>query len=81
MIISHINEIKHITLYPLAQSPSLLSWPDEQKEEIQPILSINQDFYFREENNEDLMKLIICKPNISEKLRELQYDYVSKVLE
>lgn len=31
MIISHGNEMKHITLYSHAQCLSLLSWPHEQK--------------------------------------------------
>lgn len=70
MIISHGNERKHITLYPPAQSPSFLSWPNEieqQKVElIQPILSINQDFDFIEKNNEDLIYYFI-----SEQLRTM----------
>ena len=69
MIISHENERKHITLYPPAQYPSLLSWLDEQKEEIQPIVSIDQDFDFKEKNYEDLMEFFISEPNISEQLR------------
>ena len=66
MIISHGTKRKQITLYPSAQRPSMtdqLSWINETKEQqeevIQPILSINQAFNFREENNEDLLDYFI----------------------
>lgn len=66
MIIPHGDERKHITLYPPAQSPSLLSWPDDQKEQTQPVLNINQAFNFREEEeNEDLIYLFISELDIS----------------
>ena len=73
MIISHGTERKQITLYPPAQKPSIidqLPWLDEidqqQEEVIQPILSINQAFDFREENNEYLLDCFISEPDISE---------------
>jgi len=66
MIIAHGDERKHITLYPPTQSPSSLSWHDDQQEETQHVLSINQAFNFREEEeNEDLIDLFISEPNIS----------------
>jgi hypothetical protein len=80
MIISHGTARKQITLYPPAQKPSIidqLPWLDEtkkqQEEVIQPILSINQAFDFREENNEDLLDYFISEPDISEELRDIQY--------
>ena len=78
MIISHGTERKQITLYLFAQIPSMidqLSWINETKEKqeevIQPILSINQAFDFREENNEDLLDYFISEPDISEQLRNM----------
>ena len=54
-----------------------LSWINETKEQqeevIQPILSINQAFDFREENSEDLLDYFIYEPDISEQLRNMQY--------
>ena len=80
MIISHGAEVKQVTVYPPAQIPYVLnqlSWLDEakqqQEEVIQPILSINQAFDFREENNEDLLDYFIYEPHISEQLRNIQY--------
>ena len=62
MTISHGTERKQITMYPPAQTPSVIDqfpWLDETKQQqedaIQPILSINQAFDFKEENNEDLL--------------------------
>ena len=53
MIISHGTERKQITLYPSAQRTSIIdqfSWINETKEKheevIEPILSINQFFFF-----------------------------------
>ena len=73
MIISHGTERKQITLYPSAQGPSMtdkLSWinqtKEQQEEVIQPILSINQAFDFREGNNEYLLDYFIYEPDISE---------------
>ena len=61
-----------------------LSWINETKEQeeevIQPILSINQAFDFREENNEDLIDYFISEPNISEQLRNVQYIIANQVL-
>ena len=60
MIIAQGDEGKHVTLYPPTQSPSLLSWLDEQQQETQSVLSINQVFNFREEGeNDDLLNLFI----------------------
>jgi len=65
MIISYGDERKHITLYPSFQSPSLLSWPNYQHEETILVLSINQAFNFREEEeNEDLIDLFISELDI-----------------
>lgn len=62
MIIAHVDERKQITLYPPAQSPSLLSWLDDEQENTQPILNINQAFNFREEEeNEDLIDLFYLR--------------------
>ena len=79
MIITHGNENKQIILYPPTQKPSIvdkLSWLDETKQQheevIQPILSINQAFDFREENNEYLLDYFILEPNISKQLRNMQ---------
>jgi hypothetical protein len=47
---------------------------------IQPILSINKDFDFREENNEALLDYFIFEPDISEQLRNMQYIAADKVL-
>jgi hypothetical protein len=87
MIISHGTERKQITLYPLAQKPFVidqLPWLDatkqQQEEGIQPILSINQAFYFREENNEDLLDYFISEPDISEELRDTKYIVVDEIL-
>jgi hypothetical protein len=87
MIISHGTKRKQITLYPLAQTPYVIDqfpWPDERKQKqeevIQPILSINQDFDFREENNEDLLDNFISEPDISEQLRNMQYIVADQVL-
>jgi hypothetical protein len=75
--ISHGTERKQITLYPSAQKPCVidqLPWLDEteqqQEEVIQPILSINQAFDLREENNEDLLDYFISEPDILEELRD-----------
>ena len=61
-----------------------LSWINETKskneELIQPILSINQDFDFREENNEDLLDYFISELDISEQLRNMQYSTADQVL-
>ena len=79
MIISHGNEKKQIILYPPSQTLSVvdqLSWLDEtkqQEEVIQTILSTNQDFNFREENNEYLLDYFISDLDISEELRNIQY--------
>jgi uncharacterized hydantoinase/oxoprolinase family protein len=87
MLISHGTERKQITLYPSAQKPSVidqLPWLDEtnqqQVEVIQPILSINQAFDFREENNEDLLDYFISEPDISEELRDTQYIAADEIL-
>jgi hypothetical protein len=87
MIISHGTERKQITLYPPAQKPSVidqLPWLDEtkqqQEEVIQPILSINQAFDFREENNEDLLDYFISEPDISEELRDTKYIVADEIL-
>jgi hypothetical protein len=87
MIISHGTERKQITLYPLSQKPSVidqLPWLDEkkkQKEEvIQPILSINQAFDFREKNNEYLLDYFISEPDISEELRDTKYIATYEIL-
>jgi hypothetical protein len=87
MIISHGTERKHITFYPPAQKPSVidqLPWLDEtkkqQEELIKPILSINQAFDFREENNEDLLDYFISEPDISEELRDTQYISIDEIL-
>ena len=87
MIISNGIERKHITLYPSAQKHSMtdkLSWINEtkeqQKELIQHILSINQVFDFREENNEDLLDYFIFEQDISEQLRNIQYIVADQVL-
>jgi hypothetical protein len=87
MIISHGTERKQITLYPPAQKPSVidqLPWLDEtkqqQEEVIQPILSINQAFDFREENNEDLLDYFISEPDISEELRDTKYIAADEIL-
>jgi hypothetical protein len=87
MLISHGTERKQITPYPPAQKPSILDqlpWLDEtyqqQEEAIQPILSINQAFDFREENNEDLLDYFIAKPDISEELRDTQYIAADEIL-
>ena len=78
---------KQITLYPYAQRPSMrdqLSWINETKQKheevIQPILSINQAFDFREENNEDLLDYFIFEPDIFEQLRNMQYIVADHVL-
>ena len=44
------------------------------------MLSINQAFDFREEDNEDLMDLFISKHDISEQLRTIQYEAASQIL-
>ena len=81
MIISHGDERKHITLYPPAKSPSLLSWPDDQQEEALPVLSINHAFNFREEEeNDNLIDLFISEPDIFEKLRTTQYEAANHLL-
>jgi hypothetical protein len=87
MIISHGTERKRITLYPPAQKPFVidqLPWLDEtkqqQEEVIQPILSINQAFDFREENNEDLLDYFIYEPDISEELRDTKYIVANEIL-
>ena len=78
MIIAHGDERKHVTLNPPTQSP-LLSWLDEkQQQETQSILSINQVFNFREEEeNEDLLDIFISEHDISEKLIITQYEVAS----
>ena len=70
MIISHGDERKHITLYSPAQTTSLVSILETQeKQQTKAVLSINQFFNFREEEeNEDLMDLFISEPSISEQL-------------
>jgi len=82
MIIAHGDERKHVTLYPPSQSPSLLSWLDEQQqEETQSILSINQVFNFREEEeNEDLLDLFILEPDILEQFRITKYEAACHLL-
>eukprot|EP00253_Pinus_taeda_P005658 PITA_05658 len=82
MIISHGDERKHIALYPPAQSTSLESVLETQeKQQTKSVLSINQFFDFREEEeNEDLMDLFISEPSISEQLREVQYEAASDLL-
>ena len=87
MIISHGTERKQITLYPPSQKPFVidqLPWLDEtkqqQEEVIQPILSINQAFDFREENNEDLLDYFISEPDISEELRDTKYIVADEIL-
>jgi hypothetical protein len=87
MIISHGTERKQITLYPPAQKPYVidqLPWLDEtkqqQEEVIQLILSINQAFDFREENNEDLLDCFISEPDISEELRDTKYIVADGIL-
>ena len=78
---------KQIILYPPAQTPYVvyqLARLDETKQQqedmIQPILSINQDFDFREENNEDLLDYFISEPDISDQLRNIQYIVVDQAL-
>eukprot|EP00253_Pinus_taeda_P016213 PITA_16213 len=82
MIISHGDERKHISLYSPSQSTSLESALETQeKQQTKSVLSINQFFDFREEEeNEDLMDLFISKPSISEQLREVQYEAASDLL-
>ena len=82
MIITHGDERKHVTLYPPAQSPSLLSWLDgEEQQELQSILIINQVYNFKEkEENEDLLDLFISEPNISEQPIITQYEAASHLL-
>ena len=82
MIIAHGDERKHITLYSLAQSPSLESMLKEQEQEqTKSVLSINQFFDFgEEEENEDLMDLFISEPSISEQLRKVQYEAANELL-
>jgi hypothetical protein len=87
MIISHGTKRNQNTLYPPAQKPSVidqLPWLDETKEQqeevIQPILSINQAFDFREENNEDLLDYFIYEPDISEELRDTKYIATDEIL-
>ena len=68
MIIAHGDERNHITLYSLAQAPSLLSWIEgQEQQETKYVLSINKLFYLREEEeNEDLLDLFILEPDILE---------------
>eukprot|EP00253_Pinus_taeda_P035473 PITA_35473 len=82
MIISHGDERKHNTLYSPAQSSSLESILETQKQQqTKSVLSINQVFDLREEEeNEYLMDLFISEPNISEQLREIQYEGASNLL-
>lgn len=82
MSIVHGDDRKHITLYSPAQSPSLESMLEEQEQQqTKSILSINQVFDLREEEeNEYLMDLFISEPNISENLRDIQYEAASNLL-
>lgn len=61
MIISHGDEKKHISLYSSAQSTSLESVLETQeKQQTKSVLSINQFFDFREEEeNEGLFLLVV----------------------
>jgi hypothetical protein len=47
---------------------------------IQPILSINQAFDFREENNEDLLEYFIYEPDISKELRDTKHIAADEIL-
>lgn len=82
MIISHGDERKHIALYSPAQISSLESVLETQeKQQTKSVLSINQFFDLREEEgDEDLMDLFISEPNLSEQLREVQYEAASNLL-
>ena len=82
MIIAHGDERKHVTLYPSDQYPFLLSWLDEEEpQELQYVLSLNQVYNFREEEeNEDLLDLFISKPDILEHIRITQYEAASHIL-
>ena len=61
MIIAHGDERKHVTLYPPAQSPSLLLWlGGEEQQELQSVLSLNKVYNFiEEEENEELLDIFI----------------------
>eukprot|EP00253_Pinus_taeda_P026627 PITA_26627 len=78
MIISRGTERKQLTLYPSAQSPAVTHnlWLDDKfndKNEVQPLFSIDQIYNFQEHDNNDLVELFLAQPDISENLRHDQY--------
>lgn len=82
MINAHGDERKHITLYSPSQEASLLSWLEgKEQHETKSVLSINQVFDLREEeDDEDLLDLFILEPDILEQLRVTQYEAASNLL-
>ena len=84
MIISRGTERKQLTLYPSAQSPAVTHnlWLDDKfndKEEVQSIFSIDQIYDFHEANN-DLVELFLSQPDVSENLRNEQYNAADLLL-
>ena len=78
MIISRGTERKQLTLYPSAQSPAVTHnlWLDDKfndRDEVQPLFSIDQIYNFQEHDNNDLVELFLAQPDISEDLRHAQY--------
>lgn len=85
MIISRGTERNQLTLYPSAQAPVVTQnlWLDDKqndREEIYSVLSINQMYDFRENNNEDLMEMFISQPDVLEELRNEHYTIVDQIL-
>eukprot|EP00253_Pinus_taeda_P006977 PITA_06977 len=84
MIISRGTERKQLTLYPSTQSPAVTHnlWLDDKfndKNEVQPLFSIDQIYNFQEHDNNDLVELFLAQPDISENLRHDQY-YAADIL-
>jgi len=84
MIISRGTERKQLTLYP-SQAPAVTQnlWLDDKyndREETYSILSINQMYDYRENNNEDLVEMFISQPDVSKELRNEQYTAADEIL-
>ena len=84
MTISRGTERKQLTLYPSAQSPLVTHnlWLDDKfndKEEVQSVFSIDQIYDFHEDNN-DLVELFLSQPDVSENLRNEQYNAADVLL-
>jgi hypothetical protein len=72
MTISHGNEVKQITIYPLAKSASELEhipWlddPNNDEEVIQPLLTIEQAMSLKKNTDENLLNNFITNPDFTQ---------------